>query len=602
MTRSEIYDASKRAFLRTWRTSPSKLLLLCGTMLVSAVVPAGLAVMSGLVVNEVQTRIDSGDPRFTAVLPWLVGAGALMLVVGLCEAIRRYTSNRLGDELNLEMSREIMSHASSLDLAFFESKENHDILSRGIRYPGNGYLSFVTEMLGSISSTVQFVSLLGVMFYVQWEVTLGLAVVVVPFVIFRWRMAQLRYDLHLQHTRARRQSNYFSSLVTQKSAIPTLKLFDLGPLLVDRYQEVMRELIQINRSMYRKMALGRTAATLAYSLAFLLAAGWVTASTLEGSIAVGSLVTYVASAIRFRSTSTSLVSQISDFMQRILLVRDLHEFLAVDPRIDDGKGLEPREMRGEIEFRNATFHYPGTRRPVIENLNLRIEPGETVAIVGPNGAGKTTLVKLIARLYDLDSGSVTIDGHDVRDLSLPWLHERMAYVGQAPVRFEATLGDNIAFGDWRRLLGNHEEIAAIAEQAGLERILEKAPEGLGTVLGRRFGDHDLSGGQWQQLALARANARNSPIVILDEPTSQLDATAERDVFERFHKMSQGRTIILVSHRFSTVRMVDRIFVLDEGQIVEEGNHAALIARGGVYAGLYAAHRARIDPHATSPEI
>lgn len=597
MSWKEIYETSKRGFARTWQTSPILLAWLSGSILVMAFIPAALAALSGLVVNDVKNLLESGDPRFSAVLPWLLLAGFLIMLIGLCEVVRRYTTERLGDEMNLGMSQEVLEHAAALDLAFFEIKENHDIMSRAVRFPGRGYLQFITAMLGGVSSVVQFLSLLGVMLYIQPWVTAGLALVTVPFLFFRVRMAQLRFELDRAKTTNRRQSAYYASLVTEKTAIPTLKLFGLGPLLLDRYQEVMRELIDVHRSLYWKMALGRTAVAIVYALAFLGAAGWVTASTLAGSLGVGSLVAYMASGIRFRATITSMVNSISDFMQRTLYLRDLHEFLAVVPEIDDGQGYEPDEMRGEIEFRGASFRYPGTDRTVIENLDLRISPGESIAVVGANGAGKTTLVKLIARLYDLTDGSLTIDGHCVRELSLSWLHAHMAYLGQHPVRFEATIEENIAFGDWRQLLGQRDDVTAIAEQAGLDSILSSAPDGLQTLLGRRFGDHDLSGGQWQRLALARALARNSRILILDEPTSNLDAKTEYEVFERFHEMSEGRTIILVSHRFSTVRMVDRIIVLDEGKIVEEGSHSELIALGGVYAGLYSAHRARLDPHA-----
>jgi ATP-binding cassette subfamily B protein len=595
MTWREIYATLRRAMKRTWAASPTLLKWIAAAMLVASLMPAGMAVLSGFVAEDVKTMLDSGGTDSSVIFLWLSLAALLLLVGGLCEAIQQYCTGRLGDEMNIGMSREVLWHAHSLDLAFFERKENHDILSRARGYPGQGYLQFVTASFKVVSSSLQFFSLLGVMLVIESRVTLALTVATVPFLIFRWRMAKLRFTLHRERTKRRREAGYYSGLVTQKNAIPTVKIFGLGPLLLDRYEHVMQELIGINRSLYGKTAVGRSVVTLVYSLAFLFAAGWVATQALEGTIKLGALVTYLAAAIRFGGISLGMVTKITNFMGRALFVRDLHEFLSVKPEIDATEGRELDAVRGEIEFHGATFRYPGSEKAVIENLDLRIPPGETVAVVGPNGAGKTTLVKLIARLYDLTDGSITIDGHDVRELSTASLHQHMTYVGQNPVRFETTMEESLAFGDWKRLLGRTEELRELAERAGLEKIIRDAPNGLATRLGRRFGDHDLSGGQWQLLALSRAVARNSPIVILDEPTSNLDAKAEYDVFERFHKVSSGRTIILVSHRFSTVRMVDRIFVLDEGQIVEEGNHSELLERGGVYAGLYAAHRARLDP-------
>jgi ATP-binding cassette subfamily B protein len=595
MTWQEIYKTLRLGISRTWETSPTLLKWIGASMLVASLMPAGLAVLSGFVANDVKTMVENDNPDSSIVTLWLALAALILLVGGLCDVIRSYATGRLGDEMNIGMSREVLGHASSLDLAFFERKENHDILSRARSYPGTGYLQFVTATFSVASSSIQFISLLGVMLYIELRVTLVLTVVTVPFLLFRWWMAKLRFRLHRERTKRRRESRYYAGLVTQKNAIPTIKIFGLGPLLLDRYQKAMEELIDIDRSLYLKTAVGKSVVTIVYSAAFLVAVGWVAGRALEGAIGIGALVTYLASAIRFGGVSTGMVNRITGFMEKALFVRDLHEFMAIKPAIDASKGRELDALRGEIEFHGATFCYPGTENAVIENLNLRIRPGETVAVVGPNGAGKTTLVKLIARLYDLTGGSITIDGHDVRELSPAWLHQQMTYVGQEPVRFETTMEENLAFGDWKRLLGRTEEVREYAERAGLEKIIRDAPHGLKTRLGRHFGDHDLSGGQWQLLALARAVARNSPIVILDEPTSNLDAKAEYEVFERFHKISAGRTIILVSHRFSTVRMVDRIFVLDEGQIVEEGTHDELLDNGGVYAGLYAAHRARMDP-------
>ncbi|MGH0029787.1 MAG: ABC transporter ATP-binding protein [Myxococcota bacterium] len=594
MTWQEAWRAALEGLRRTWITSKLHSTTMAITAIVVATIPAGLALLSGAIVSDVETLLQSDDPAFREVLPWLLLTAFLLTAIGLGQVARRYSEERLGDEMSVLINREVIEHAASLDLAFFEQKENHDILTRASRYPGRGYLHFVSSIYGSITSVIQFVSLLGVMLWIQPLVTLALAGVTIPFLIFRWHMAKVRFLLHRTKTTRRRQARYYSNLMTQKGAVPITKVFGLAPLLSERFSETMRELVDVNRYLLRRMALGRALLAVGFSLAFLLAAGTVTAQTLSGTLELGALVTYLAAAIRFRGTSTGMVTSLTDFMQRVLFVRDLNEFLEEKPSIDDGDGVLLPEMRGEIELCGVTFQYPGTQRPVVQDLDLHIHAGETVAIVGPNGAGKTTLVKLIARLYDTDKGSVRIDGHDVRSLAVRPFHDRIAYVGQAPVRFEATLEENIAFGDWQRLLGNTDEVEEVAARAGLTRLVESTPDGLQTLLGRRFGDHDRSGGQWQLLALARALARDAAILILDEPTSNLDARTEYETFKSFHELTQGRTTLLVSHRFSTVRMADRIFVVDEGSIVEEGTHDVLVDQGGVYASLYAAHRMRFD--------
>ena len=569
------------------------------TSLLIAMVPAGLAVMSGAIVSDVERLLDSEQRSFVAVLPWLVLAAVLLMLIGVGQVARRYAEDRLGDEMGLQVSREVLEHAASLDLAFFETRENHDTLSRASGYPGRSYLQFVSSIYESITSTIEFFTLLGVMLWIHSGVTLALAVVTVPFLVFRWRMAKVRFLVHRAKTTKRRQAGYFSSLITHREAIPTTKVFGLASLLMERFSTTMRELVDIDRDLYRRVAVGRALVSIGYALVFVVAAGTVTARTLEGALALGSLVTYLASAIRFRGASVNVVNTITDFMQRVLFVRDLHEFMAERPTIVDREAKTLPELRGAIELRGVSFRYPGSSREVVRDLDLAIRAGETVAVVGPNGAGKTTLVKLIARLYEVDRGCVLADGHDVRSLAVRWYHDQIAYVGQVPVRFEATLEENIAFGDWKRLLGRSAEIQELALRLGLGGLLEEAPDGMQTLLGRRFGDHDLSGGQWQLLAIGRALARNAPIVILDEPTSNLDARAEYAMFERFHQATRGRTTILVSHRFSTVQMADRIFVMDEGRIVESGTHADLLARHGVYASLYAAHRLRFEPEAAA---
>jgi ATP-binding cassette subfamily B protein len=251
--------------------------------------------------------------------------------------------------------------------------------------------------------------------------------------------------------------------------------------------------------------------------------------------------------------------------------------------------VEPGPGDGEIELIDVDFTYPGAGKPTLFDVSLHIAPGETVAVVGENGAGKTTLVKLIARLYDPDDGQILFDRINIRDLSTDYLHRTISFVFQHFGRYVATAGDNIAYGDWEALLDEPEAVSQIARAAGIDRMIEAMPQQYETMLGREFGEYDLSGGQWQRLAIARALARRPSLLILDEPTANLDAKAEFQLFSDFKNLAQKRTTILISHRFSTVSIADRIIVMDQGRVIESGTHDALIAQDGHYAMLYDLH-------------
>jgi ATP-binding cassette subfamily B protein len=314
---------------------------------------------------------------------------------------------------------------------------------------------------------------------------------------------------------------------------------------------------------------------------------------LEGNLTIGDVAIYAGAMLGLRKAFESTILSVSSDVEQTLYISNLREFLNLKPRITDTSGLTPISSRGEIEFRNVSFTYPGSTQPTLSHVSFHIMPGETVALVGENGAGKTTLVKLIARLYDPDQGCILFDGIDLRELSLAYLRSHMSFVLQRFGRYEATAADNIAYGDWQRLLDNRNEVEQVIHRANMHDMIEAMPQGYDTMLGRMFGEYDLSEGQWQKLALARAFARDSLFIILDEPTSNLDARAEYQIFSRFRELAEGRTTVFISHRFSTVGMADRILVMDKGRIVESGTHQQLLSQAGHYASLYNLHQSRM---------
>jgi ATP-binding cassette subfamily B protein len=313
---------------------------------------------------------------------------------------------------------------------------------------------------------------------------------------------------------------------------------------------------------------------------------------IEGRIALGAFVAYWTSAWRMRAVTSHLSDAVSMTLDAHYELLNVREVLSLRPTLPVA-GAVDRPLRGHIELRNLTFQYSGSTVPAIDNVTATIEAGECVALVGLNGAGKTTLAKLMARLYEPSQGSVLIDGIDLRDWDLTSLHRQMSVVFQEPARFEATVAENIAFGDWERLLANPSLVQDFARRTGLHDCITELPDGYDTHIGRQFGRVDLSVGQWRQLAVTRGVANNPNLIILDEPTANLDAYAEEKFFRSIREVLRGRTAILISHRFSTLRLADRLLVIDGGRLVEQGTHDELLRRGGLYASMFRAYSARL---------
>jgi ATP-binding cassette subfamily B protein len=576
-----------------WRGQRRLCATLVGSLLVEALVPAGTAVLLGTFAGEIQDTLADPGHGYRRALLFLGAALAMAGLGSLARVIGNYARFRLNDELQLDLSLALFEHASRLDLGSFEDPATQDRLARAEELPRRHFLRFLGAVLDSGRFAAGGVGLLVVMMAIEplWTPLLGL--VALPFLLHRRGLARERSEMERAYTTKRRWSQYFFSLVVDRDAVPTTRTLGLAPLLLQRFESTLREVNLASRRIYRRQAVGRSLGT----MLFLVAIGLMLLAVLQrgrvGELAAGPLAAYAFAALRLRREADALSQSLSELMEGSLHVASLPEQLRTEPAVRDAPApLAPR-IRGRIELDQVTFCYPGANRPALDRVSLLISPGETVALVGHNGSGKTTLAKLIARLYDPTSGAVRVDGQDLRTLSLEHWHRHLGLVVEHPLAFEGSAHENIALGDWRRLLDDRPAVVEAAERARVRELIESLPQGFDTRLGRSFGRVSLSTGQWQRLAVARVLARRPAVLLLDEPTANLDVFAELELFSALREVAAGTTTVFISHRFSTVQMADRILVLEEGRLVEHGSHRDLLLAGGLYASLFRLHGAAI---------
>ena len=448
----------------------------------------------------------------------------------------------------------------------------------------------ITQTFGTISSGLQVVSLAAVLIVIQPWTLLVVALVAPPFLLVRWMLARREYALEYNRATKRRWTQYFVDLLTRHSSVAETRLLGLAPLLIRNHHSLEAEFRDQNRGTYRAnlrtvLVFGVVSVGAFYALLI-----EITLRALGGGATLGDVAVFFGASARLRTGLQLGVDSLTGLLQGSLEISELMKFF--DNKNSMRVSGEPvtSECAGAITVEDVDFAYPGSSELVLRGLSVQIAAGETVALVGENGCGKTTLVKLLARLYSPDRGTISLDGRDIEELQIHSLHRQIAFIFQSFGRYEATAGDNIAYGDWENCLGDRARVEEIARAAGVHDMLMAMPEGYDTMLERSFGTFDLSGGQWQKLAMARAFARRSSLLILDEATASLDARAEYELFVRARELAHGRTTILISHRFSTVSMADRILVMDQGRIIEHGSHHELLRRAGHYAELYGLHQ------------
>jgi len=498
-----------------------------------------------------------------------------------------YCDALIADKFSREVGLRVMKHAAILDLQSFEDPTFYDRLERA-RVQGTDRLGMLNALGRLLQQSITLVSLaVTLLLYspILFAVTLLAAI---PSFLGESHFAFLEYSLAYSLTPLRRELDYLRDLGTKKESAKERRVFGLSDFLSNRFKDIHAEVIG-RRSKLAGRRLRISALLAAFgSLGYYGSYAFLVLRTVEGALTVGTL-TLLAGALAGCSSQIQLLfSSFTSIADQAFFLTDLFEFFAVKPKIVNAPNPipAPRVIRDGFEFQDVYFAYPNSNRVVLKDINLKIAPGERIALVGANGEGKTTLVKLMSRLYDPTAGVILLDGVDLREYDLASLHQRIGVIFQDFMRYDLTARENIAMGRIDHS-GGEEEIIEAAEESGAIEVISRLPDGLDQMLGRRFeGGVDLSGGEWQKFALARAYLRDAQVLILDEPTAALDAIAEHEVFTRFAELTHQKMAILISHRLSTVRMCDRIVVLHEGTIHEEGTHQQLMRRGRRYAGMF----------------